>query len=382
LSSFKKIIVLDTEGSTKNKGNAFTKGNVCVLIQIKDVAEQKDYWFTKENFHESIDLINSADLVIGFNIKYDAHIIEREFGIKFKSVWDCQLAEFLFSNQTWKYPSLNESCIKRGLEGKIDIVKTEYWDKGIDTTEVPLDILVEYGMQDIQSTYQLFLKQLELFETTEATKWKLFRLHCNDLLVLQEIEWNGMLYDVESSLAEAVNIEKAVEHRTSQLNEFAEGVPINFDSRDHVSVFLYGGEIKEEFRIPVGVFKTGKKVGETRYKVMENIHKVDRKVEPLKGTENAKEGYWSTEESTLRSLKTGKNVRKLIDWILERAKLQKLNATYLRGLPTLMETMEWGEYLHPNYNQCVTVTGRLSSTKPNGQNMPGNVKKFAISRFD
>lgn len=42
--------------------------------------------------------------------------------------------------------------------------------------------------------------------------------------------------------------------------------------------------------------------------------------------------------------------------------------------------------LHPSFNQCITATGRLSSTNPNGQNMPKS-KKFPVrsafvSRFD
>ena len=118
------------ETSIKNKGNVRTAGNVLVTIQVK-VGDCETRVFTKESFKECIPLLDSASCIVGTNLKFDLSWIKAELGWEPTTVWDLQLAEFLFSNQTWKYPDLDGMCKKYGVEQKLDIVKTEYWEKGI-----------------------------------------------------------------------------------------------------------------------------------------------------------------------------------------------------------------------------------------------------------
>jgi DNA polymerase-1 len=77
-----------------------------------------------------------------------------------------------------------------------------------------------------------------------------------------------------------------------------------------------------------------------------------------------KTGY-STDVKVLEALQ-GKNP--LIDTILEHRKLAKLQSTYLDGLKPLRNP-KTGR-IHTHFQQTVTVTGRLSSTDPNLQNIP------------
>lgn len=374
-------VVVDVETTVTNKGNAFTKQNKLVTIQLKQ-RNSPPIILTKENFSDAIPILSSASVVIGSNLKFDLHWLQRELDYKASCVWCCQLAEFIFSKQTWKYPDLATMCVNYGAQPKIDVVKTEYWDKGIDTTEIPFDILAEYGAGDVESTMQVFEKQVERFKTTQQHQFKLFRVHCNDLLVLQEMEYNGIKYDVDKSLEQADTLVKQVNHLEEKLYAFTGGVPINFDSRDHVSVLLYGGKIVEETRVPIGVYKTGAKVGQPRYSIVPKEYKLEPIVVPLKGSELKKAGYYSTEESTLLSLKPNATAKKVITWLLERSKLMKLKSTYLEGLPKVINTYEWEDnLLHSNLNNCLAVTGRLSSSKPNQQNLPKEAKRHCITRY-
>ena len=376
----KNPVVVDVETTTTNKGNPHTAKNKCVTIQIKEGAGAVKV-FTSEDFALALPILLRGSVIVGFNLKFDLAWLERVLGFKAKVVWDCQLAEFIFSNQTWKYPDLNRTLLNYGFEPKLDKVK-EYWDQGIDTDQIPLDILKEYGAYDVEGTYNVFQKQVELFQTTRQNQLKLFRLHCNDLLVLQEMESNGILYDVPSSLALAQDLTKQVDKIESQLREFTNGIPINFDSRDHMSSFLYGGTIKEETRLPVGFYQTGAKVGQVRYKIIKKEYTLPRLIEPPKGSELKKEGYFSTDEATLLVVKTNKVGKFIIGKVLERSKLCKLRSTYLEGLPNTIKEMDWlNNILYSNLNQCVATTGRLSSTKPNQQNLPGEAKMFCVSRY-
>jgi DNA polymerase I-like protein with 3'-5' exonuclease and polymerase domains len=329
---------------------------------------------------------SEADLLVGFNIKFDLHWL-RKVGINFdeKRVWDCQLGEFILENQKNKFPSLEEAAVKYNLGHKIDVIKTEYWDKGINTDAIPRDILTPYAEQDVLLTEQVYLQQLQQFE--HNGKYNLFRLHCQDLLVLEEMEWNGILFDVENArkMAEQLQIEQDSLYK--QMIETLGNIPFNLNSGDHLSAILYGGTIVIETRIPVGVFKTGNKIGETRYKIVEKKYEMPRLVEPLEKTEVKKPAgsppVWFTNEDVLRSLKHTKESKKIVALITKYSELEKLRGTYLIGLPKLIEKMGWKEgNLHGQLNQCVAITGRLSSSKPNLQNFSPIAKSFCISRYE
>ena len=372
---------MDVETTTIAKGSAFNQQNKLVMVQIKKLDQPTQVFFA-EDFHKVVPILETASCLVGFNLKFDLHWLEREFGFKAQCVWDCQLAEFIFSKQTWKYPNLNDSCKNRGLPTKIDVIKEQYWSQGIDTLDIPRDILAEYGANDVDITYELFLKQKQLFLDSEQSKYKLFRLHCNDLLVLQEMEFNGIMYDSSSSLAQSLSLDAQVKHLESKIYAFTGQAPINLDSRDHISTLLYGGAISVDTRLPIGTYKTGSKVGQPRYKIVETTYDLPRLVEPLKGSELKKDGYFATDEPTLLSLRPNASTKKLIGWLLDRSKLMKLKSTYLDGLPNLITEMGWiPNMLYSNLNQCVATTGRLSSTRPNQQNLPKEAKKHCISRY-
>lgn len=343
---------------------------------------------------QSYNLLDKSDVLVKsiptgirlalFNAKFDLHWLRRELdALPELQVWDCQYAEYILSNQQWKYPSLDEACARRNLPRKTDIVKTEYWNKGIDTDAIPTDILSDYLRHDLQCTYLLYLDQVKAFQTPEHKgKYALFRLHCQDLLVLEEMEFNGYKYDTESSINAGKVLEtRALELDNSILAEF-DNVPINLGSPNHISTILYGGEIEVKSHVPVGEYKTGAKVGHTRYKIVTTTYKFDRLIEPLKNSGLSKDGYFSTDEDTLQNLRATGKVKRIIDTLLERRGLEKLRGTYYEGIPKLMESHQWANSLvHGQFNQCVTITGRLSATKPNQQNMTKEVKQFCISRY-
>lgn len=82
-----------------------------------------------------------------------------------------------------------------------------------------------------------------------------------------------------------------------------------------------------------------------------------------------KTGY-STDAKVLEALE-GKHP--LIATILEHRKLAKLQSTYLDGLKPLVNA-KTGR-IHTHFQQTVTVTGRLSSTDPNLQNIPTRMEE-------
>jgi len=85
----------------------------------------------------------------------------------------------------------------------------------------------------------------------------------------------------------------------------------------------------------------------------------------VQGVQKTKSGHYSTAASVLEKLK---GQHPVIDLILEQRELAKLKSTYVDALPQLVN--QHTGRVHTSYNQTGTVTGRISSSSPNLQNIP------------
>ena len=383
-----KILTFDTETTTFQKGNPYSEPNRMVCIGLYSTEEGYHHLDmlmpTKDDLDTIQRLLDSHDLIVGFNLKFDLSWIRR-YGIDISNlrVWDCQLVQFILSGQTEAYPSLAGCCELYKLGSKLDVVKLEYWDKGIDTDQIPLDILREYCQQDVMLTYEVYRRQARVLSSCTKQLQTLISLSNQDLLTLQEMEWNGILYNFEESLSLGNNVQQQVAVLDSRLSMVIDRIPCNWGSGDHLSAILYGGTIVEDYQEPDGTtYKTGPRAGQQRVRWKERVHTLPRLIEPLKGSELKKEGYYATNESTLLSLKAKGKAKDIIANIQERSKLEKLAGTYYLGIPKLSGEMQWqANLIHGQFNQVVARTGRLSSSKPNLQNMVPEVEKLMPTRF-
>lgn len=102
----------------------------------------------------------------------------------------------------------------------------------------------------------------------------------------------------------------------------------------------------------------------------------------LKAVKKTKSGY-STNAEVLEKLKWE---HPIVEKILEYRKIAKLNSTYVEGLIPAIDSRD-GK-IHSSFNQTVTVTGRISSTEPNLQNIPvrtelgREMRKMFIAKSD
>lgn len=382
-------IILDVETTIHANGNPFSERNkLCYVgLNYNNVSSLFDIEYSGNPYREQLNSIQNVldndAILVGFNIKFDLHWI-RKYGINFmdKRVWDCQLVHFILTNQQNPYPSLNGVAEHYGLGSKLDVVATEYWGNGIDTTDVPKDILEQYLEQDLILTKQVFEKQYEEVMSLPIERQRLISLHNQDLLVLEEMEYNGILFDEDRSLELGALLEKEVGLLDEELAKTFNIDGFNFNSKDHLSCLLYGGRITIPKKEVIGVYKTGERKGQVKEGWKDHHYDLPRLIEPLKGSELKKDGYYSTDEQTLRSLRSTGVSKGIIQLILKRSGLEKRRGTYYSGLPELRENQGWSKgQLHGQLNQCVARTGRLSSSKPNLQNFDGEIKELFYSRY-
>ena len=382
-------LVFDVETTTFAKGNPFSERNRLCYVGLlgKNFRECIDVEYSNHPYVDSLhaiqDAINNASVLVGFNAKFDLHWLRR-YGIDFSHcrIWDCQLVHFILSNQTCTYPSLNEVAAHYGLGTKLDVVNEEYWSQGIDTPDVPEEVLVEYLEQDLDLTYQVYLKQKQEVELLSSSTRKLISLHNQDLLVLQEMEYNGLIFDEERCASLGQQLSEDIHRIDGELASYVSLDGFNFNSGDHLSALLYGGTIVLQRRRVTGMFLSGWRKGFPKEQWQDIEFSFPQLVVPLKNSALKKEGLYSTDEQTLKSLKANKSAKKLIGLLLERSLLEKRRGTYYEGLPKLRRELDWIEgTLHGQLNQCVARTGRLSSSRPNLQNFDGEIKELFGSRY-
>jgi DNA polymerase I-like protein with 3'-5' exonuclease and polymerase domains len=380
------VLTLDVETTTFQKGNPFSQRNLLVCVGLKKDNEPSRVYYDPTGLNSDMirhELAN-ADLIVGFNLKFDLSWLEREKlydpYTNRNRFWDCQLVDFLLERQAQPYPSLDSTCAKYALGSKLDVVASEYWDKGIDTDAIPKEILAQYLKRDLDLTYSLYKAQEGALDPSMDS---LARLVCQDLPVLQQMESNGLVLDTPAAMKfheQTINTVSDIEKELKQLLQIE--VDINWNSTFHRSVALYGGEIEFEKQVQVGFYKTGLRKNQPKMQTI--VYKVglSRVFDPIPGSELNKEGYWSTDDATLGQLEVTKDTKRVLELLKMRAEHSKLATTYLAKWPEMITTMDWKpDQIHGSFHQCVAITGRLSSSRPNLQNPPDAMKQFIRSRY-
>lgn len=364
-------LILDTENDTYNKGSPFDTRFNPVCIGYKLGEEKGVIRYGKSSIERLQSVVSRASQLICFNAKYDLHVL-RKWGCPYSGrVFCTQVAQYYLDRQQTSYPSLEGTAAIYGIGTKLNKV-AEYWAQGIQTSEIPEDELAEYVLQDVELTHQIYLKQQQLIKPSQAT---LLRLAMLDLLCLEEIEWNGLKYDRSGIEEKSKQIEAEISDIQTKLNIYHSVPNFNWSSPAHLSSLLFGGTIVEEVRVPAGIYKTGVKAGQVKYKKDLVEHHLPRLFKPVRKTDTGKS---STDEDVLLQLGDSD----LIKNILKIRELQKMNSTYFAGFIEKADKAHFEPgWIHANFNQVVTRTGRLSSSKPNLQNTPEELDEYFVSRF-
>jgi len=369
----KNVLTFDYETTTWSKGSPYDHRNWLVTSG----------WLLNDEYVETTnpkvvqELFDAAEWFVSFNAKFELAWTRRHYKIHkpVMNLWDVQIAHFIITCQQHKYPSLNDVLSYYNLPLKVDKVK-EYWEQGLNTQEIPKEVLSEYQEWDVRGTYECFKRQWE------HPKNRLIRQDCWDTLVLSEMEYNGMLYDLEGSRKHAEEIDKQVLQIEAELNDLTQVEGINWGSNQHLSAVLFGGQVKYEVKEDyLFTYKDPKKPPVMKTRKVEKVIEMPRLCTPKRAT--AKPGVWKVDEDTLSTLRATGKAKKIIELVSKKSKLDKINGTYLKGIVNRYEESGWTDSLiHGNLNQVSVVTGRLSSDKPNLQNVTPDVKMHFKSRYD
>jgi len=367
------IVSWDVETTTKNKGHPFDPDNKLISFATQSTF----HYYTDPNFYGAISsTLDEADEWVGFNIKFDIHWVRR-VGYVIKTpprIWDCQIAEFVIRGQTTPYISLNECLESYNIPLKEDKVAS-FWKAGVDTPDIPVAILEEYNIGDSQKTLELRECQQQVMSPEQIN---LVYIMGEDLLSLEEAEFNGVKWDTDAAQAAITTLFEKVSTINDTLNTYLPDIKygkFNWSSGDHLSVLIYGGSLDFDYSVSSdAVYKSGDKKGQEYVKnswFVENIvfpgyfKPLPRtEVKKTKDDPQAKTRFYKVDDPTLSQLTTrGKEGKTLLSLLQQRAELEKV-AEMLVSIEKKRNQYNWGEYLHGQFNQTVVITGRLSSSNP------------------
>ena len=274
---------------------------------------------------------------IGQNLKYDAHVLAN-VDIELNGIVDDTMLKSYCLDSVASRHNMDDLALHY-----LDHTTIHYSDvagsgkKQLTFNQVSIDEAMPYACEDVIVTNELnnllelklqsFPKLVALYKSIEIPLIK----------VMLRLERNGALLDETSLFNQQVEIKAEMASIQSKAFEVA-GDEFNLESPKQIQQILFS---EEGFGL-----------------------------EPKKKTAK---GQPSTNEEALKLLD-----HPLVDLILSYRTLTKLNSTYLEALPKQINRRTGR--LHTSYHQAVTATGRLSSSKPNFQNIPIRTERGAQIR--
>ncbi len=301
----------------------------------KKIENQLDQEYVIKNINNIC--INDSILKIGQNIKYDIRILNK-YGVIFNSIADTMLISYSIDNGIYKhnlddlsFNHLNHTTIKYK-----DVVGTGRNEISFD--KVTIDNAVNYAAEDSLLTYRLF-HNLYPRLIKEKANFVYKNIDLPLVEVLSKIEENG----IEVNKKFLTTLSKEFEEESKKLE-------------------------KKIYKLSKVEFNIGspKQLGEILF--------INLKIP---GGKKTKTGTYSTDSSTLNSLAS--EGFKIAELVLEWRELTKLKSTYTDALFRLTDDKS---RVHTSFGLASTLTGRLSSTDPNLQNIPirtENGKKIRTS---
>lgn len=266
---------------------------------------------------------SGGPLIVSHDVKRDMVLLHRE-GVDFATrFYDISLAHYLLQpEQNHSFDTIALGCLNITTLGRADTRRSRDPYPSFADSEVP-------GRMGETASLMMPIRKHLMPLIAEASQTELL----NDIEfalvpVLARMELTGVRIDVDEL--------KRMSHQlTRRVREM------------EAEVYTLAGR---DFNIA-----SPKQVGEVLF--------VDLAIDPK--AKRTKNGAFSTTEEILESYRAK---HPIVDLILKIRTLNKLLATYINALPSLINPVT-GK-IHTTFNQTVTATGRISSTNPNLQNIP------------
>jgi DNA polymerase I-like protein with 3'-5' exonuclease and polymerase domains len=379
---FSRVVVLDLETTINapdpHFGAApFYPDNRVVLAGYCVLYGEDESIVTTDNVDDLCALLTDDVLVVGHNLAFDLHYLYSHFDkLPSFTVFDTQVFEYLSTGKSKVMPSLENTAYRLGVPFAKDSEVSARFKVGIGSDKIDRELLAKYLVEDVRATKDIFLKQ-----SKSCTSYHLMLMQ--GVLVTSKMSYVGMPFDVVSAQLERTALQYKINALSETLTENLSKMwppqakaEFNLESPLQMATLLWGGPIKTVRQARVldesgnhAVYKSGPKKDEYKFKTVE-----DQSEHPgltLQKTRASFERFgWKMNADivALQRIKgCDKRAEKLCCDLLDFRQLMKSSSTYF---DPYIERAVLGR-VHPTYNHTIAQTGRLTSSKPNMQNISG-----------
>jgi len=266
---------------------------------------------------------------IAHNAKYDYIVLARR-GLRVDPLtFDTMLAEFIIDPGSHNLGLKNLAFVKLGEEMTHIEDLIGKGKKQVTMDQVAIESVAPYAVADAEIPLRLMALQHDELKRVNGEKL-LYEIDLPLTPVLADMEMHGIALDLAFFEETAKRLEKRLADIEKLVYESV-GKPFNINSTQQLSDVLF------------------KQLG----------------LEPPDRGNKTASGHFSTSAGVLDLLR-GKHP--VVDMVLEHRELSKLKSTYVDALQAALNS-ETG-CVHTSYSQIGAVTGRLSSSNPNLQNIP------------
>lgn len=328
----KQIVSFDTETTS-----------VCAidaeLVGLSFACEEKEAWYVavpaeREQAEKYVNIFKkvyeSPEIIkVGQNVKYDIQVL-KNYGIEVKApLWDTMIAHYLINpGRENNMDSMAESLLHYQTIHIEQLIGPKGQAQKSMRSLSPAEVY-QYAAEDADIT--LRLKNVLEPKLKEVGAEELFHdIEMPLVPVLADMERNGVRLDTKALDDVRTTFTQRMTELEQEIYQLA-GESFNIASPRQVGEILFG-----------------------KLKIVEKAKKT-------------KTGQYQTSEEVLQSLSSK---HPIVEKILAHRGLKKLIGTYVDALPRLINPNTG--HIHTSFNQCVTTTGRLSSSDPNLQNIPVN----------
>lgn len=328
----KQIVSFDTETTS-----------VCAidaeLVGLSFACEEKEAWYVavpaeREQAEKYVNIFKkvyeSPEIIkVGQNVKYDIQVL-KNYGIEVKApLWDTMIAHYLINpGRENNMDSMAESLLHYQTIHIEQLIGPKGPAQKSMRNLSPAEVY-QYAAEDADIT--LRLKNVLEPKLKEVGAEDLFHnIEMPLVPVLADMERNGVRLDTKALDDVRTTFTQRMTELEQEIYQLA-GESFNIASPRQVGEILFG-----------------------KLKIVEKAKKT-------------KTGQYQTSEEVLQSLSSK---HPIVEKILAHRGLKKLIGTYVDALPRLINPNTG--HIHTSFNQCVTTTGRLSSSDPNLQNIPVN----------
>lgn len=198
-----RYLVLDLETNTETylgRTASYLKNDI-IAMGIKPQGEiSESFYLAKTDIKNGFKFFDSEEfnILVIFNATFDLLYLWKyeQFQNWLKKggkLYDPQLAEYMLSGQRHKYPSLRDLAVNKYGCKERDKKMEVYWDKKINTCDIPMELVLEDVTNDVLDTEQVMLKQVALLK--KEGLFDLVMARMDGLLSTIEMEYNGIYLD-------------------------------------------------------------------------------------------------------------------------------------------------------------------------------------------